>query len=144
MSDNIRIYKDSPTAGGTNGTLVSTGTGASPIESGYILAPGSDYTEGEWIKLALRCQSGYKTVEASSRHARVTIEDSTHVTKWQLAPDNAGTPGTPMSWGASLDFASEIGATNTIFWARARVQTGEGAANDTSVDIEVNAALAAA
>lgn len=29
----IKIYKDSPTAGGTDGTLVSEGTGVTPIES---------------------------------------------------------------------------------------------------------------
>lgn len=139
----IKIYTGSPTAGGTNGTLVSSGTGATPIESGSILVPAADYTEGSWVKCALRCDSGYVTEEASSRHARVSIVDSGGVDKWQLAPDNAGTPGTPSSWGAYLDFASSINATNTIFWVRGRAQAGEDPVNDTTVDIQVAARIAA-
>ena len=143
MSSKIKIYKDNPTAGGTNGTLVSSGTGANPIESGAIKVPTSDYQEGIWIKLAVRCDAGYETVEDSSRHARISIEDSTHVTKWQLAPDNSGVAGTPEAWGDPLDFSTKIGATNTIFWARARVASTEEPANDESVDIQVAATIGA-
>ena len=71
----IKIYKDNPTAGGTDGTLVSSGTGLDPIESGAIKVPKSGYAEGNWIKLAVRCDPGYETVEDSSRHARISIED---------------------------------------------------------------------
>ena len=71
----IKIYKGNPTAGGTDGTLVSSGTGLDPIESGAIKVPASGYAEGNWIKLAVRCDAGYETVEDSSRHARISIED---------------------------------------------------------------------
>jgi hypothetical protein len=139
----IKIYKNSPTAGGTDGTLVSSGTGLNPIESGAIKVPASDYQEGIWIKLAVRCDNGYETVEDSSRHARISIVDSAGVTMWQLAPDNAGNAGTPEDWGDPLDFLTKIGATNTIFWARARVAHTEEPANDTSVDIQVAATIGA-
>jgi hypothetical protein len=140
----IKIYKNNPTAGGTDGTLVSSGTGLNPIESGAIKVPTSDYQEGIWIKLAVRCDAGYETVEDSSRHARISIEDSTHVTKWQLAPDNSGEAGTPQDWGEPLDILTKIGATNTIFWARARVAHTEEPANDKSVAIQVAATIGAA
>ncbi len=139
----IKIYKNNPTAGGTDGTLVSSSTGLNPIESGAIKVPESGHAEGNWIKLAVRCDPGYETVEDSSRHARISIEDSTHITKWQLAPDNAGNAGTPEDWGDPLDFLTKIGATNTIFWARARVAHTEEPANDTSVDIQVAATIGA-
>ena len=139
----IKIYKNNPTAGGTDGTLVSSGTGLSPVESGAIKVPESGYAEGNWIKLAVRCDTGYETVEDSSRHARISIEDSTHITKWQLAPDNSGQAGTPEDWGDPLDFLSKIGATNTIFWVRARVAHTEEPANDKSVRIQVAATIGA-
>ena len=139
----IKIYKNNPTAGGTDGTLVSSGTGLNPIESGAIKVPESDYAEGNWIKLAVRCDPGYETVLDSGRHARVSIVDSSGVNKWQLAPDSSGSPGTPVAWGLPLDFSSEIGSTNVIFWARARVASTEEPANDTSVNIQVTATIGA-
>ena len=143
MSSKIKIYKGNPTAGGTDGTLVSSGTGLNPIESGAIKVPESGYTEGSWIKLAVRCDTGYETVEDSARHARISIENSAGVTLWQLAPDNAGSAGTPEDWGDPLDFLTKIGATNTIFWARARVAYTEEPANDASVDFKVAATIGA-
>jgi len=143
MSSKIKIYKGNPTAGDTDGTLVSSGTGLNPIESGAIKVPESGHAEGSWIKLAVRCDNGYETVEDTSRHARISIEDSTGVTFWQLAPDNNEQPGTAEDWGEPLDFLTKIGATNTIFWARARVASTEEPANDTSVDIQVAATIGA-
>lgn len=143
MSSKIKIYKGAVTAGKTDGTLVSSGTGLDPIESGAIKVPAAGYQEGSWIKLAVRCDPGYETVEDSSRHARISIEDSAGVTMWQLAPDNSGQAGTPQDWGEPLDIVTKIGATNTIFWARARVASTEEPANDTSVDIQVSATIGA-
>lgn len=139
----IKIYKNNPTAGGTDGTLVSSGTGLNPIESGAIKVPASGHAEGNWIKLAVRCDAGYETVEDASRHARISIVDSANVTMWQLAPDNSGQAGTPEAWGDPLDFSTKIGATNTIFWARARVASTEEPANDKSVYIQVTATIGA-
>jgi len=143
MSSKIKIYKGAVTAGQTDGTLVSSGTGLDPIESGAIKVPAAGYQEGSWIKLAVRCDTGYETVEDSSRHARISIVDSAKVTMWQLAPDNNGQSGTAEDWGEPLDIVTKIGATNTIFWARARVAHTEEPANDTSVDIQVAATIGA-
>jgi len=143
LSSKIKIYKGTVTAGQADGTLVSSGTGLNPIESGAIKVPESGYAEGSWIKLAVRCDTGYETVEDASRHARISIVDSAGVTLWQLAPDNSGQPGTAEDWGEPLDFVTKIGATNTIFWARARVASTEEPANDKSVHIQVAATIGA-
>ncbi len=144
MASKIKIYKGTVTAGGTDGDLVSTGTGLAPIESGVIKVPTVDHAEGSWIKLAVRCDDGYETVEELSRHARLSIEDSDGVDKWQLAFDDAGDPDTPADWGDPIDITDQIDATNTIFWARARVAHDEDPANDSTVDVVVTATIGAA
>lgn len=137
----IKIYKGTVTAGGTDGTLVSSGTGAAPIESGALKVPEAGYAEGSAIKLAVRCDNGYETIEDESKHATIEIVDSTHVDKWALAPDDDGSPGVFEDWGDPLEFLSQIDDTNTIFWAKARVAYTEEPANDTSVSIEVEALI---
>jgi len=140
---NIKIYNNNPTAGGTDGNLVSSTDGSNPIISDGINVPESGYQEGEWIKLAVRCDEYYKTVEQNARHARLTIEDSNHVDKWQLAPDDNGAAGTPEDWGQPLDINVEIVNENHIFWTRARAHETEGPVNDASVGIEVGALISA-
>lgn len=140
----IKIYNGTLTVGGTDGTVVSSGTWANPISSGALKVPVSGYAEGSWIKLAVRCDSGYETVEDMSRHARISIEDADGVTMWQLAPDAGGSVGTAKNWGTALDFISKIGDKNVLFWARARVSSDEEPANDTSVSIKVSATIGVA
>ena len=144
MATRIKIYKGTVTAGSDNGTLVSSGTGAEPIQSGALKVPAEGYAEGSAIKLAVRCDSGYETVEDDGKHATISIVDSTHVDKWALAPDDAGSPGAFEDWGDPLEFLSQIDDTNTIFWAKARVAYTEEPANDTSVDIQVEALIGVA
>ena len=139
----IKLYKDNPTAGMADGALASSGTGLSPVSSGTIRVPESGYQEGSWVKLALRCDAGFETVEDESRHARVSIEDSDHVDKWQLAHDDSGSPDTPEDWGDPLDFNTQISDTNVIFWARARAAHTEDPANDNTVQLKVDALIGA-
>jgi hypothetical protein len=143
MSSKIKIYMNDPTAGGIDGDLVSSSTGLAPIESGVIKVPTDGYAEGSWLKLAVRCDEGYLTVEDTARHARVQIVDSDSIDKWQLAHDDEGSAGEPEDWGDALDFLDEIDDTNTIFWARARVADTEEPANDTSVDLVISATIGA-
>jgi hypothetical protein len=140
----IKIYKDNPTAGRGDGTLVSSGDGLNPIESGAIKVPASGYQEGAWVKLALRCDAGYETVLDEGRHAQISIIGGEHVDKWQLAPDAAG-PNVEgaIEWGEPLNLYLQINDTNTIFWSRARVANTEGPANDRSVQLKVTATIGA-
>ena len=130
-------------------TAASSGTDADPVDGGVIVVPASGYQEGDWIPLALKCDSGYKTVEVSSRHARLTIEQTStsNADKWRLAPDNgsgAADTGSASDWGALLDFSSEIANTNTLFHAQARAHESEDPVNETDIGIKVSARIGAA
>ncbi len=140
----IHIYNDNPTAGLQDGTVVTQGTGVNPVDSGYITAPPAGYTNGEWLRLAVRCDDGLRTVLFDGRYAQISIEDAAAVTMWQLAPDQADSPNEALAsaWGDPLNFAAIIDDTNTIFWARARVEDTDPISNDTSVDVRVTASVA--
>ncbi len=146
MSSKIKVYKGNPTAGGTDGTLVSTDTWLEPIESGDIEVPESGYAEGSWIKCAVRCDETFETRLKDSRHVRLTIETvggTDHTDKWQLAPDDGGSAGTPVAWGAELDLLDQVIDENTLFHVRARAHFEEGPANDQSCQVKAAALIGA-
>lgn len=132
----IHVYKGTVTSGGTDGTQVSEGTGATPISVGPLDASTNE--ESAAIKLAARCESGYQT----SGNTVITPVGTT-AAKWALAPDNAGVPGTWGAYGSALTISSVIGATNQLFWAKAKATSDENPANDTSVDLQVAATIVA-
>jgi len=126
----------SPTAGGTNGTQVSEGTGTTPITTGNLNASTNE--EGAAIKLALRCDTGYNT------YGNTTVTPTgTSASKWALANDNSGSAGTFGAYGAALTISSIINTTNTIFWAKAKATSDETPSNDTTVDLVVNTTIQA-
>lgn len=132
----IHLYMGNPTAGGTDGTQVSEGTELNPIVVGPL--NGTTGEESSPIKLALRCESGFKT------YGDTTVQPvGSSASKWALAPDNNGSPGTWTSYGGTLTISTEIGATNHIIWAKAKADAGESPANDISVDLQINATIVA-
>lgn len=138
MPSKIKIYKDNPTAGAQNGTLVSSGTGLAPIQTGNLKANTNEISAA--IKLAVRCDAGHVT----TGDVAVSIIDSGGVDKWSLAPDNAGAPGAFGAWGAGLSITGPVSDVNAIFWARARAVDTEEPVNDNSVQIRAEAEIAAA
>ena len=119
-------YKNSPTAGGTDGTLVASGT---PISVGPLNA--ADNEESSVIKLAVRCDEGYAT-DADT----VITPTGTTAAKWALALDSEGSAGTFGDYGAALTITATIDDTNTIFWAKAKATSDESPATDTTVTLE--------
>lgn len=140
----IRLYKDDPTEGLTDGVLVSDGDGSSRVDSGFIIAPPAGFQNGEWVKLAIRCEDGHQTVLAGGIHAQVSIEDAASIILWQLAPDQADSPNEAAAsgWGDPLNFAAPVDDTNTVFWARARATDTDVLGNDISVFVRVAASVA--
>lgn len=132
----IKCYKDNPTAGQTNGVLVSSGTGLSPITTGVLRADLNEVSAN--IKLAVRCDSGYET----SGNTTISLVGNT-ANKWALAPDSSGNPGTWKNYGESLVITSKVGATNTIFWARAKATDDELPIKDTTVSVKAEAVITA-
>lgn len=114
-----------------------------PVHSGAIKVPVTGYEEGDDIELALKVDAGYETVEDTSRHARVTIENSTHKDKWALGLTTAAYnafSGTP----DPLDFNTKLeGDTYYSFYVKARVHQDEEPANDSSVWLKVEATIGA-
>lgn len=132
----IHVYMNNPTADGTDGVLVSEGTEQNPITVGPLNATENE--ESAPIKLALRCDAGYKT------SGTVTIKPVGETAdKWALAPDDGGVPGTWTDWGGQLEIADEIGSANYIFWIKARATSDEGPKNDATVDLQVQAMIVA-
>lgn len=133
----IHLYKDNPTAGGTDGVQVSEGTELNPVTVGPL--NGTTGEESAPIKLALRCEAGYQT------YGNTTVTPvGTNADKWALAPDATGSPGTWCAWGSGLTITDVIGATNYIIWAKARAVAGEVPQNDISVDLQIGATIVAA
>lgn len=132
----IHIYKGSPTGGGLNGTMVSEGSGTSPIDSGLLNANINE--ESAPIKLSIRCDAGYQT----SGNTVITPIGLT-ASKWALASDNNGVPGAWLAYGSTLTIASAIGSTNVIFWAKAKATSDENPVRDTVVDLQVTATIIA-
>lgn len=137
MASLIKIYDDNPTAGATDGTLVSSGDGSNPIASGVLKANENEVSDP--IKLAVRCDTEYQTVEEDGKHAALTIEDSASVDKWKLALTSEGLSSA--TWGAGLDITTLVDDTNTIFYAQARAVDTEDPVEDTTVDIKVAATV---
>lgn len=132
----IHVYKNNPTAGGTDGQQVSEGDGSNPVIVGPLNATNNE--ESAPIKLAVRCEAGYTT----SGDTTITPTGTT-AAKWALAPDNGDAPGAWGAYGAALTISTAIVATNTLFWAKAKATSDETPTNDASVKLQVAAVIAA-
>ena len=129
----INLYTGNPTAGGTDGTVVSTGdTETSPVS----VTLNATKAETAIVKCALRCETGYKT----SGDTKITFT-GTNAAKWQVAADNSyadATAAAAATFATSLTIPTAIDATNTIVWLKALSSTDESPANDTGTDLKVD------
>ena len=123
----INIYKNNPTAGGTDGTAVSTG--------GDFTAPltftlDASQNEEQVQKCAIRTESGYVT------SGLVTISDDSDTNdRLKLSTSENGT----FSDSISLN---QITATNTIFYVKASSADTENPQTDRTVSLKVNCVIA--
>lgn len=133
----LKIYGDSPTADGTDGTAISeSGTLTNPITATLTVTEEDAATAV--VKCALRCDSGYQTsgsfdltlVDAETK-SEYTGEDLT-ISK---AADLDGT------WSSSLTFDDSIGATNTLFYVKFHADAGTLPTTNTSVQLMHNAVV---
>ncbi len=125
----INVYKNNPTVGLQDGTCVSTGgTYTEPIS----VTLNASTNESKKVKLAIRCESGYKTV------GDTTITDSGDSDdRWKLCTTENGT------YADSITISTAIGTTNTIFWAQASSSSVETPSTDRSVSLQVTATITA-
>ena len=123
------IYKNNPTAGGTDGTQVSESTGLNPIS---VTLNATNNEESIPIKLAIRCETGHQTVG----DCVISITGTTSL-KWALSLDNV----TWNTYGSSLTISSTINNTNIIFYSKAKASSDEIPNNDNSVDFQISATI---
>lgn len=125
-TDYINVYKNNPTAGGTDGTAVSTG--------GDFTAPISfnlDASENEEkvLPLAIRTETGYVATE-------VTIEDQNDTNdRLKLCLTENGTFTDSISIGS-------VSAVNTLFYAKASSASTENPQTDRTVSFKVSGVVA--
>ena len=132
----INLYNGTVTVGMQNGDLVSMGTNVNPIDGGVLNATLNQQSDS--IKLAIRCDNGYKTVDGSSVKIKATGSNSN---KWAFALDNNGSPGTFTSYGGELTISSEVIDENYIIWAKARSLDSESPSTDNLTKINIVATL---
>lgn len=129
----IGIYFGTVTAGGTDGTRASEGTGSTPIIIGPLDTATNE--ESSAVKLAIRCDSGYAATGAT------ITPTGTTATKWALATDSSGSAGTFGAYGAALSVGA-VSDANTLIWAKAKTVSTETPSNDVSVDLVIAATIA--
>ena len=128
----IHLYKNNPTAGGTDGSMVSEGTNGNPIVVGPLDASKNE--ESTPLTLGIRCDSGYAT--ASNTVISLTGETAN---MWALSLDGV----TWQSYGAPLTITSFINATNILIYCKAKTASNENPLNDIRVKFKVDTTLSA-
>lgn len=120
----LNLYMGNPTAGGTDGTIVSLdGSRTSPVTFTLDAAEEESGTQ----VLALRCEAGY----ATSGNTTVSFTGTT-ASKWSASLDGT-------NYTESITIASSIGTGNTLFYVKATSSDDESPGNDASVQIKVTA-----
>ena len=132
----IHIYKNNPTAGGTDGSMVSEGTNGNPIIIGPLDASKNE--ESAPLKLAIRCDDGY--IAKDGAQITATIGESYNVSDlWDFSLDGTNWSG----YKTALTIPQEINSTNTVFYCRAKATENEQPSNDITAKIIVIATVEA-
>ena len=130
MANQLHIYTNNPTAGGVDGTEVSSGTGLSPI----TVSLDASKEETQAVKCALRCDTGFKI----DGEVAVSLI-GTNTAKWKLAKDadyaDAAAALSSATWADTLSI-SAVAASNVIFWTKGMSSKDESPQKDTSVSIQ--------
>lgn len=130
MANQLHIYTNNPTAGKTDGTEASSGTGLTPIS----VTLDASKAESAAVKCAVRCDDGYKI----DGDVMVSLK-GTSSAKWKLAvDDNFADSQSALSnalWRDKIAL-SDVADGNVIFWAKAMSSEDEPPQKDTSVNIE--------
>lgn len=129
----MNLYAGTVTDGATDGDRIKLG--AADTDPGVLpltVALNASTSESKVVPVAIRCETGFET------SGNVTISfQGTNAAKWTVCDTAAGT------FASTLTISTTIGATNKVFYVKASSDTSENPANDTSVTIHAEAAIAA-
>ena len=93
--------------------------------------------EGSYVRLYALADDGYVV------STTVVTPTGTTAAKWQLAPDDSGSPDTPEAYGDPLALGEVGDTTKVYFHVRAKATDDEAPVNDTSVTLVVSGVAAA-
>lgn len=126
----VNIYQGNVTAGGKDGTKVSTdGTYTAPVD----VELDASQNESKIIPLAIRANSGYKT------SGTVTIGDSNDTNDlWKFSWTQGGT------FTDSISTENTITDINTLFYAKASFVSTELPKSDSAVSARVSSKVTVA
>ncbi len=126
----INLYMNNPTAGGTDGTAISTdGTYTSPL----VVSLNATINESKTVKLAVRTEAGYTTV------GDTVISDVGDTNdRWKLCLTENGT------FTDSITISNAITNANTVFYAKASSVDTEVPSTDRSVSLQVQTTITTA
>lgn len=137
MANHIHLYMSNPTAGLSDGTEISSGTGNMPLS--FTL--DATQSEVQLAKVAVRCDTGYEIAGGTSIYF-----EGTTASKWQVAEDddysNATSALAMASWQSAITLAG-VSSTNTVFWVKAMSLSGEDPHNDMTVSLVAEGLVAA-
>lgn len=121
----LNLYQGSPTAGGTDGTLVSEDdVMTSPVS--FTLDASAEESGTEAV--ALRCANGYETI------GNTTVTASgTNAAMWSFCATQSGTYTTAYTIAAAID------NTNTVFYVKAESDDDDPAGLDNTCYIRIAA-----
>ena len=112
------------------GNVISEGTGLAPLVIGPLNASTNE--ESAAIKLTVYCDTGFKTYG----NTVISFVGATNA-KWSTCATSGGT------YAPTLTIASEVTATGTDFFVKAKATSDEAPINDTTVDIQVQSVIQA-
>lgn len=125
----INVYKNNPTAGGTDGTAISTnGNFTAPLNFTLDASIGESAVQ----KCAIRTEAGYTT----SGTTTITDYNDTN-DRLKLCWTENGT------FADSISTANAITDENTIFYVQAGSSTAESPTTDRGISIKVSCVVAA-
>lgn len=111
-------------------TIISEGDGSSPLVVGPLNASNNE--ESAPIALTIKCDAGYQTYG----NTEVSFVGTT-ASKWSLCATQDG------AYAATLTITDIIEAAGKVIYVKAKATSDESPVNDVSVDINVNATIAA-
>lgn len=123
----LNLYSGNPTAGGTDGTAVSTGDNSNPLT--FIL--DASLNENQEKEVALRCEPGFCTATDTTITAYNDVDN-----RWAFSLDDN-------TWSDTLIIGSTIDSLNTNFFIKASASDNEVPHNDTDVKIRTRTKIAA-
>ena len=124
----IHLFMNNPTAGGTDGTEISSKDNTLPLT---VILDASE-AEEKAVKVAVRCDTGFEVEGNTSIYF-----EGTNAAKWYVAEDNSFTSDTALTlalWESTLTIAN-VANTNIVFWVKATSATTENPQNDRTVKL---------